>query len=174
MFAFRSLAVAFALVSLAGCGGAAANSEWVREPEGGGSLAGGESLGLEHDATVDTTSDSAPKSGPQRLDHTVTLGSVVATSPDPAAPGAPAPSSIVINVNNYGGGYGSTPSYGYGYAPYFAGSRPGGGAPPHASTLPSGGSSGGTQPGQSWPAAPNYGPSFPYHLSPASPWETKR
>jgi len=174
VFAVRSLAALLTLASLAGCGGAAANSEWVREPEGGGSLAGGEALGLERDRAVDTTSDSAPKSGPQRLDHTVTLGSIVATSPDPAPPGAPAPASVVVTVNNYGGGYGSAPYYGYGYAPYFAGSRPGGGAPPHASTLPSGGGSGGVQPGQSWPAAPSYGPSFPYHLSPASPWETKR
>src|SRR3954463_3687623 len=130
----RSLAALFALASLAGCGGAAANSDWVREPEGSGSLAGGEALALEHDAAVGTTSDSAPKGGPQRLDHTVTLGSVLATSPDAATPGAPAPSSVVINVNNYGGGYGSSPYYGYGYAPYFAGSRPSGGAPPHAAT----------------------------------------
>jgi hypothetical protein len=174
VLALRSFAVAWTLVALTGCGGAAANSEWVREPEGGGSLAGGESLTLEHDGTVSTTSDSAPTSGPQRLDHTVTLGSVIATPPDPAAPGAPPPASVVVNVNNYGGGYGSGAYYGYGYAPYFAGSRPSGGAPPHASTLPSGGGSGSMQPGQSWPAAPSYGPSFPYHLSPASPWETKR
>ena len=171
---FRSLTVAFALLSLSGCG-AAANSEWVREPEGGGSLGGGESLAAEHDASVDTTSDSAPKTGPQRLDHTVTLGSVVATYPEPAAPGAAGP-SVVVNVNNYTGGYGSTPYYGgYGYAPYFAGSRPGGGgAPPHASHQPSGGGSSGMIPGQSWPSAPSYGPSFPYQLSPASPWQTKR
>jgi hypothetical protein len=178
VFALRSLAAGCVLVSLTGCGGAAANSEWVREPEGGGSLGGGESLASEHDAASDTTSDSAPQGGPQRLDHTVTLGSVIAPPPDPAAPGAPAaPSSIVINVNNYGGGYGSAPYYGYGYAPYYAGgSRGGGGAPPHASQLPSGGGgrSSSMTPGQSWPAAPSYGPSFPYHLSPASPWETKR
>jgi hypothetical protein len=180
MFALRSLAAGFALASLAGCGGAAANSDWVREPEGG-RLGGGEALGLGSDAAADTTSDSAPKSGPQRLDHTVTLGSVVATSPAPATPDAAASSSsVVINLNNYGGGYGSTPYYGggygapySGYAPYFAGSRWGGGAA-HAGTAPGRSGSGSTQPGQSWPAAPSYGPSFPYQLSPASPWETKR
>jgi hypothetical protein len=169
----RSYALLVAVLSLTGCGGAASNGEWVREPEGGGSL-GDAPISLERDPSLDTQSDAAPKNGPKRLDHTVTLGSVFEAPPDPAAPGAPAPASITINVNNYSGGYG-TPYYGYGYAAYagsgFRPSAPGGGFPSH----PSQGSGSSTvQPGQSWPAAPSYGPAFPYHTSPASPWETRR
>jgi hypothetical protein len=171
--AFRRLPVALLLLSLAGCGGAAANADWVREPEGGGSLGSEEPLALEHDASM--TSDSAPTGGPQRLAHTVTLGAVVAAPSDPAAPAAPAPSSITINLINYGGGQSPYYGYGYGYLPYYGSGRPGGGSPP--SGFPPHPSQGGgpapMQPGQSWPAAPSYGPAFPYHTGPASPWETK-
>jgi hypothetical protein len=163
------------LAALGGCGGAAANGEWIREAEGGN--LGSAPLAYEQDATVSTPSDSAPKGGPQRLDHTVTLGSIYEAPPDPAAPAAQAPTSITINVNNYGGGYGPTPYYGYGYAPIVGGGfRPGGGGgfPPSGGSPSHGGGSSTITPGQSWPAAPSYGPAFPYHLSPASPWETKR
>lgn len=169
MVAIPRFRVVVLLLSLTGCGGAASNADWVREPEGGGSLGSDTTLAVENDSGL--TSDSAPASGPQRLAHTVTLGSVVATPPDPAAPAAPAPTAITINVINYGG-YGQQPAYGYGYLPYYGtgGSRPGAGSP----TPPSRGGSTPIQPGQSWPAAPSYGPAFPYHTGPASPWETKR
>lgn len=164
-----------AFVALTACGGAATNAEWVQEPEGGGSI-GQQPVALDHDAVAETTSDYAPKNGPQRLDHTVTLGSVFVAPPDPSSPSGPPPASVTINLNNYnGGGYG-TPYYGgYGYVPYYAGGgfRPGGGFPSGGNPSHGGGSST-IQPGQSWPSVPSYGPAFPYHTGPASPWETRR
>jgi hypothetical protein len=161
-----------ALTSLAACGGAA-NEAWVREPEGGGSI-GDEQATLEHDATApELSSESAPQAGPRRLDHTVTLGEVYMAPPGPGAQGpvAAGPPSVVVNVNNY-----VTPAPGYGYAgygvPVVSGGGFGSGTAPGSSFTRGGGST--VQPGQSFPAPPSYGPQFPYHLSPASPWETKR
>jgi len=170
-----TLAVAVALTSLAACGGAA-NEAWVRQPEGGGSI-GDEQVALEHDAMAPALpSDAAPQAGPRRLDHTVTLGQIYVASPEPGAqgPGAQGQPSITVNVNNY-----MTPGPGYGYAGYGVpvvsrGGGVSGGAGPSSNFTTRGGSSAGIQPGQSFPAPPSFGPQFPYHLSPASPWETKR
>lgn len=161
-------------LALTGCGAAVSNEAWLREPEPG-TLTAAESLSVEHDAslavaTPGTVSDAAPRTGPQRLDRTITLGAVEATPPStvPSAPGA-APTTVVVNVNNYGapayapyGGY-------YGAFPV-ARSERGAHSPSHAvQSTPAP-----VIPGQNWPAAPSYGPSFPYSTSPASPWETKR
>jgi hypothetical protein len=155
------------LLGLPGCGSAVSNADWVRAPEPG-TLSGNEPLSLEHEQTTVTVSDAVPRSGPQRLAHTVTLGSVEAT-PQIAAPAAPAGgTTVVVNVNNY-----SQPAYApyggyYGALPVALSDRalhpP---APARSGPAP-------VIPGQSWPAAPSYGPSFPYSTSPASPWETKR
>jgi hypothetical protein len=158
-----------ASVLLTGCGGALTNSAWIAEPESGAVEADAHAA-LAQDGTVAlTTSDSAPKGGPQRLDHTVTLGEVVATPRDPSAPVAAAPpsTSITINVN----GYGAPAGYGYGVpiATGFSGTA----ARPSSAAPRSSGSST-VQPGQSWPAPASAGPSFPFNTSPASPWETKR
>jgi hypothetical protein len=168
--------VATALTSLAACGGAASEA-WVRQPEGGGSI-GDEQVALEHDATApELASESAPQAGPRRLDHTVTLGQIYVSPPGPGAQGpvAAGPPSVTVNVNNYvapAPGYG----YGYGYAGYAAPvvSRSGGVGPSSSSFTTRGGGAATVQPGQSFPAPPSFGPQFPYHLSPASPWETKR
>jgi hypothetical protein len=91
--------------------------------------------------------------------------------PPSAVPAMPAgaPTTVVVNVNNY-----SQPAYAPygGYYGAFPVAREGRGAhsPSHAvQSTP-----GPVIPGQNWPAAPSYGPSFPYSTSPASPWETKR
>jgi hypothetical protein len=170
-----ALVVAVALTSLAACGGAA-NEAWVRQPEGGGSI-GDEQASLEHDAMApELASESAPRAGPQRLDHTVTLGQVYTAPPEPGAQGpvAPGQPAITVNVNNY-----VTPGPGYGYAGYgfpavTRGDSSGGSTGPSNSNFGTrGGGSSTVQPGQSFPAPPSFGPQFPYHLSPASPWETR-
>jgi hypothetical protein len=160
-----------ASLALAACGGAA-NEAWVRAPEGGGEI-GDEQASLEHDALApELASDSAPRTGPRRLDHTVTLGEVYLAPPAPGAQGAAAQAqpAVTVNVNNY---VTPAPAYGYGYVGYGGPvvSRGSGAAAPSSSFTARG--SGNVQPGQSFPAPPSFGPEFPYHLSPASPWETK-
>ncbi len=169
------LVLAVALTSLSACGGAA-NEAWVREPEGGGSI-GDEQVALEHDAVPPAlTSDAVPQAGPHRLDHTVTLGEVYMTPPEPGAQGSGAQGqqSITVNVNNY---VGPGPGYGYGYGGYGVPivSRGGltGSSVPSTSGFTTRGGGGTVQPGQSFPAPRSFGPQFPYHLSPASPWETR-
>lgn len=164
-----------ALTSLSACGGAA-NQAWVQAPEGGGSL-GDEQVALEHDATPPAlASEAVPQAGPHRLDHTVTLGQIYMTSPEPGAQGSGAGQPAVnVTVNNYvtpGAGYG----YGYGgYGVVPVVSRGGftGSAAPFTPAFSARGG-GSVQPGQSFPAPASFGPAFPYHLSPASPWETRR
>ncbi|HEV8548749.1 MAG TPA: hypothetical protein VGQ57_06975, partial [Polyangiaceae bacterium] len=155
------------LLSLAlfGCGSEMSSAAWVREPESS-AVIGGAPVALEHESTTNlTVSDAAPSDGPHRLDHTVTLGSVTALPPSDAAPtasnGGP---TVIVNVNNdtqagqqpyYGGYWGGGVGLGAGR---------GGGA--HAAPHSSGGGAP-IIPGQSWPAPPSYGPSFPQHTSPA-------
>lgn len=160
------------LALVAGCGGAAANADWVRTPEPG-AVAGDAPATFEHEASSSPElSELEPPTGPRRLDHTITLGEVFAVPPS----GAPAPQSggsttVVVNVNNsmqpaYAPYYGA---YGYGglaWGGSGSGSRP--------SPTPHSAGSSPVIPGQSWPAPASYGPSFPYSTSPASPWETKR
>jgi hypothetical protein len=144
---------AFALLA-AGC--VSARNVPVREPQ-----ADGEQHAL--DARVSHyRSDAAPKTGPQRLARTITLGSVVDTSraPTPAAP-LPGPAPATLQPNTH-----VQPSYGYSEIPVFA---PAPSAPPPRE---SGSSS--VQPGQDFPAPPSHGPAFPFQSSPASPWETGR
>jgi hypothetical protein len=170
------LVLTLAVMSATACGGAANNAAWVREPEGGGAL-GEEPAAFDHESSLaDATSDSAPQGGPQRLNHTVTLGQVMVAPPDPAAPGgAQGPGSLTINVINYTNsapyGYGG---YGYGYAGVPFVGRFAGGSPSSPVVTPHGGGASIVQPGQSWPAPASHGPSFPYSTSPASPWETRR
>jgi len=158
-----------ALALLAGCGGAASNAEWVTTPESGAVIAD-TPVAFEHEASPSVAvSELEPTVGRPRLDHTVTLGEVIALPPS-AAPASQAggnSTTVIVNVNGA-----AQPAYAPYYGGYGAltwGDRGGGGRPaPH----PAGASP--VIPGQSWPAAPSYGPSFPYPTSPASPWETKR
>jgi hypothetical protein len=161
-------AVLAAAAFVTACGGELSSAAWVREPEGGGAL--GDPVTLERDeAAAYRTSEARPLGSAPRLDHTVTLGEVVATGPSPASPAAPATSqpSITINVNNYaqhgGAGY-------YAEVPVFVASSS---ARTSTSTAQSHGASN-VQPGQDWPAPVSHGPSFPFPTSPASPWEIRR
>jgi hypothetical protein len=152
------------LAGTASCGAEVPSSAWVREPESGGAL-GDEELALERHVNDTYTSSAAPKSGPQRLDRTITLGSVVDTSRGPApasaAPGSPA---VTIQVNNYV----QRAAYGYVDTPTYA-------PAPSAPNTPARGSGGaGVQPGQNYPAPVSHGPAFPFQASPASPWESQR
>jgi hypothetical protein len=178
MLTVRGALVSLALASLAGCGGASSNAEWVRTAEAG-AVVGDAHVAFEHDASAGlgeaaTSTDSDeldPSSGRQRLSRTITLGEVVAMPPSAAPAAQGSGTTVIVNVTNqtqpayvpvYGG-------YGYGYGAVALGSR-GGSRPspsPHAASAP-------IIPGQSWPAAPSYGPSFPYSTSPASPWQHQR
>jgi hypothetical protein len=158
------------LALLAGCGGAAANADWVRTAEPG-AVAADAPVAFEHEASSRyEVSELEPSTGPQRLDHTVTLGEVYAVPPS-GAPAGPSggTTTVVVNVNNMQPAY--APYYGgYGYGALGWSER--GGSRPSPSPHGAGGSP--VIPGQSWPAPASYGPSFPYSTSPASPWETKR
>jgi hypothetical protein len=155
------------LVVLAGttaCGAELSSSEWVHEPERGGAL-GQQQLLERDDAIASFTSRSAPSAGPQRLDHTITLGEVTSSAPTGAGVPAPAPggTSVTVNVTSYAQ---PAQSYGYGEIPVLTS----GGNVPTASA-PRASRSSSTQPGQDWPAPVSHGPAFPYKTGPASPWE---
>lgn len=177
MVALRTALAFGALTLAAGCGGAASNAEWLREPESG-AVVGDAPAALAHESSSSAivndssyaVSELEPAPGHQRLDHTVTLGEVFAMPPSGAATNQGGGSTtVIVNVNNtMQPGY--TPYYGgYGYSALARGS--GGGSRP--APAPHQGGSAPIIPGQSWPAAPSYGPSFPYSTSPASPWEHK-
>ena len=177
MVALRVALGVGALVLVAGCGGAASNADWLREPESG-AVVGDAPAALAHESSASTAvSDSTyalselePTAGHQRLDHTVTLGEVIAMPPGAAAANQSGGTTVIVNVNNsMQPAYAPYSGYGYGYGSLAWGS--GGGRPAPA---PHQGGSSPVIPGQSWPAAPSYGPSFPYSTSPASPWEHKR
>ena len=155
-----------ALALAAGCGGAASNADWVRTPESG-AVAADPPVAFEHEASSSAALHEVESpSGRQRLDHTVTLGEVFALPPT-AAPASQngGSTTVIVNVTNsapayvpYYGGYG----YGYGA---LARSEAGGGSRPSPAPHQAGSST--IIPGQSWPAPPSYGPSFPYSTSPA-------
>jgi len=158
----RPLVTLAVLAWATGCGADLTSSAWVREPEAGGSLGDRE---LERRAGAAYTSEAAPKTGPQRLAHTITLGAVVDTGRGPApAAATPGPAAVTIQVNNYV----APATYGLEEVPAFV-------------TTPSGPASAargtgntGVQPGQNFPAPVSRGPAFPFQSSPASPWETGR
>jgi hypothetical protein len=164
-----SLAVLLLLVPA--CGGGLTSSEWVAEPEASAVDGDARSAFAEGALQPTAVSDSAPSSGPQRLDHTVTLGEVVEAPGTPRTPGAaaPPPTSITINIASYG----APATYGYGYAAPVGGGFASSGAR-GAVSAPRSSGGGGIVPGQSWPAPVSAGPSFPFSTSPASPWETRR
>lgn len=170
MFTAR-VALAFgALAPLAGCGGAASNADWVRTAESG-AVAADPPVAFTHETSASFgTSELEPTVGRQRLARTVTLGEVIASTPSTAPAGQGGSSTtVVVNVNNA-----AQPAYGPYYGGYGAltwGER-GTGSRPSPAPHQSGSSP--VIPGQSWPAPPSYGPSFPYSTSPASSWETKR
>jgi len=176
MVALRT-ALGFVALTLVGCGGAASNADWLREPESG-AVIGDAPAALAHESASSTVvsdasyamSELEPTAGRQRLDHTVTLGEIIAMPPG-AAPATQngGSTTVIVNVNN---------TMQPGYAPYYGGygygtlarGNVGSGRP---SPAPHTGGSAPVIPGQSWPAPPSYGPSFPYSTSPASPWEHK-
>jgi hypothetical protein len=107
----------------------------------------------------ETTSTSLPESGPPAGD-------------EGASEGAGAP-SVQVNNNYYGG-------YGYGYGTFYGGYGYGwgGGGRGDRSGRDSGDrgrrTNSSVQPGQSWPAVPDYGPAFPFRTAPANPWAPAR
>jgi hypothetical protein len=161
----RPLVALLALACATGCGAdLTSSSAWVHEPESGGSL-GDTELALERHGGAAYTSEAAPKTGPRRLAHTITLGSVVDSGRGPApAAAAPGPPAVTIQVNNHV----APATYGLSEVPAFV-TTPSG----PASTARGTGSAG-VQPGQNFPAPVSYGPAFPFQSNPASPWETRR
>jgi hypothetical protein len=158
-----------------GCG--ATGLDWVGEPEVANESvdaqprdsamseplpAGAAQRGQRPEVAIDETSGEH-----QRLMRTVTLGGDAA--PPGAAPNAaPAPErGTTIVINNYP----SSPSYAY---PAFYGgvsaSRANVGVGRVVTATPSAASP--IQPGQNWTPPAQTGPSFPFHMGPASPWET--
>jgi hypothetical protein len=144
---------------------------WVNEPENGSMC--------QDDGCIDDSVDSLPASdgapavddpppapeptaAPHRGFQTITLGETTTPDGAPVARPAAASNAPTIVINNTAPGW--MPTYGYGYGHGYGGGW-GGGAAHGASTL---------QPGQSWPTVPSYGPSFPYPMGPASPWEHRR
>jgi hypothetical protein len=156
----RPVAVLGVLAGLAGCG--SARGAWVREAETGASVSDEE---RPFDAASSHyLSDAAPKSGPQRLSRTITLGSIVDAGRAPAR-ATPSPDSATATVQmNHSV---QPPSYGYAEVPVFA-------PAPSAPSPASGSGASGVQPGQDFPAPASHGPAFPFQSSPASPWETGR
>lgn len=92
-----------------------------------------------------------------RLRHTITLGESYAATETRAATAASPGSQVNVNVatyvpvtvNTYAGGFVDSP-------------RAAPSTPSSSSSTPA--------TGGDFPAPPSYGPSFPYHTSPASPW----
>ena len=143
-------------------------SSWVSQPEPGPFE--GDALAVNAEPLVEThrssfvsefTANDVERPRP-RLDHTVTLGEIVATDSgrgetSPATGTAP----VSVTVNNY---VQATPSYdGYYAVPVYTRGDGVARPTPHATPAPS-------HPGQNWPALPSYGPSFPFKTAPASPW----
>jgi len=182
----------YLLCSLTGLSACATTSgqSWVREPvdvnsDTDAAFAARELEPMPEPVTLASAAaeGSAPTAANEgarpRLSHVISLGqNESGSSPTAVAAGPGAQPGVVVNIVNYG----STPyasgyyGYGYGYAPIYRAAR---GAPPSASTLPSGGTastrSGGTPTlGGDWGPAPSYGPTFPWRTAPASPWGHSR
>jgi hypothetical protein len=153
-----------------------AGSTWVSQPEPGPFADGDLALSEQRpDGFAEPVSSTLgrdlevvgrPQARP-RLDRTVTLGEVHAAYTERQAEATPGPAPVSVTINNYA----TTPNYydGYYAAPYYRGDFRRGDDPRPArpSARP-------TQPGQSWPALPSYGPAFPFKTAPASPWAPAR
>lgn len=169
---------AFALLALSsllvGCG--ATGLAWVDQPENtAGPIAAEQQQGaVSRTAPIEpipASADEQAVENHQRLDHTITLGEVDASSstPDGAAPNGPPP-SVSVTINNYGqSGYAPYGGGYYSYGTFARGSRSAsfGQSRVTGASRPS---SGGVQAGQNWPSIGDHGSSFPYRSAPAAPW----
>jgi hypothetical protein len=174
----RSAVLITATFGVFGC--ATAASAWVSQPEPGpfahDEVTGAtaelpiEALDEPHTSRLvsELDGDSSPRGRP-RLDRTVTLGeTIVAYSERNDAPiGERGP--VNVTINNY---VTTTPSSYDGYygGPYLGAFRPHHGASHPAQPIVRPTPIAPTHPGQSWPALPNHGTSFPFKTAPASPW----
>ena len=147
MIAARFQACLLVMLTQVGCA-ATSGQDWLNTP-------------IEEQTAASATDVNVPapsesESRP-RLRRAITLGESYAGSVATAERSAPGAASVQVNVstyvpvtvNNYGGGYTSD----------------------YSVVAPSRASTGTTlQPGQDFPSPPSYGPAFPYHAGPASPW----
>jgi hypothetical protein len=166
---YAPFALSMSLLSLSACA-ATTGRAWVHEPE---------DANLDTDAAyaaldLEPVPGSVPEAQEQmsdaprpRLAHVVSLGQSESSAPRPTAPAAPGCTtpSVVVNVVNYGC---ARYAAGYGY-PLTYRTTTNDSAPPRASS-----SSSTPSLGQDWARPPSYGPSFPWHTGPASPWERSR
>ena len=169
------LLLGFVSLALGGCGATGLDwaaeaplepsSERMAESRINPSAAGPASIPVSTDP--DPTADARP-----RLSHTVTLGEVNAVPPVARAPAIPTGTGVSVTVNNYNSVSRVVPAYGSSGVGYGSvtrsvsvGNAPRSGSSSTALAL---------QPGQNWPAVPDYGSSFPYRSAPASPWARTR
>ena len=107
-----------------------------------------------------------------RLNRTITLGEVDVVASSAPAPGNAIGPGVSVTINNYNSASPMAPAYGYSAVGYGRSARSF-----SVGDAPRSGASSVTsapQPGQNWPAAPDYGSSFPYRSAPASPWARTR
>ncbi|MGC4087431.1 MAG: hypothetical protein QM756_05985 [Polyangiaceae bacterium] len=171
MFAQLGQGSVLALLALSACS-ATTGRGWVNEPEDGNAGASVPAREFEASAAplalAPTLTDDAEPARP-RLSRVVSLGQSEIDPARPATPlGAAAPPGVVVNIVNYG----SNPyTAGYGYPTTYRSV----GSSSYGTFAPSVSSSTGTPGlGGDWARAPSYGPTFPYHTAPASPWERSR
>lgn len=175
----RAAVLTIATSGAFGC--ATAGSAWVSQPEPG-PFADDEVAAVTADHPIEALDeartselvselDAEPVSRARpRLDRTVTLGETFVAYPERSEVpvGERAPVNVTINnyvttsPNSYDGYY--TGAYFGAFHPHHGGGpRP---TPPIVRPTPIAP----THPGQSWPAIPNHGTSFPFKTAPASPW----
>jgi hypothetical protein len=165
-----------AALAVTGC--ATTGQAWVQQPENALSMTASPELEPRVTAEPVGAIEPSPLSGEaprRRLDHVVSLGEGAASAAPPSsAVGGPssATTPVVVNIVSY-----AAPSYGYapGYAPAYSsvGYRPTSAGV--SRVAPVNIAPGGTPPlGHDWQAPRSYGPNFPYHTGPASPWERPR
>jgi hypothetical protein len=172
-----------------GC--ATTGQSWVQEPENALSVTaspGSERIAMADRESLALVGAAEPSLAPSseaprhRLDHVVSLGEGAASAPpSPGVIGSSSapPTPVVVHIVNY-----AAPSYGYAapsydYAPGYSQSYPRAAhrfSPAGASRVaPVNLAPGGTPPlAHDWQTARSYGPNFPYHTGPASPWERAR
>jgi len=158
-----------------GCG--ATGLAWVDQPESTTGLISAEQqhAAVSRTAPVEAIPASADEQAVenhQRLDHTITLGEVDASSstPDGAAANGQPP-SVSVTINNYGqSGYAPYGGGYYSYGTFARGSRGASFGRSGVTGASRPASSAGVQAGQNWPSIGDHGSSFPYRSAPASPW----